>query len=508
MHLGRRRIPLRYDQFKQTFKIGTATVVAMVILRMALGFHFFYEGVWKITHPEFSAANYLTAAKGPAKWIFHAMLYDLDGRTRLAVEPCVRVDYSEEGENLRDAWEKLQRDWVVRYERQLVDEAKKAGGGKLTSQSQREIDAKVDAFHRKTELILLESLDALDRFAEENGQSILTFFSMENRPTSGTVPDQVKAWLVALGKVEKQYLDRMATAIAEGMGAAEPPKLKAIVPVVDGKAKLEHLVRNTIVRAPDGRELFRAENAITGAAYTDTFADIRDEVESEYQLTDEERHGVAKAYRRYCDTVRLYLDDNQEDIVAHFGSVDRLKRYKNEGSNNAPHSKKRKWDAAQELQAEVNGWLSDLDGMQEDYIQTVSSVLNEEVGRPGNEQKARPVSAPFTRIDLIDFSVTWGLTAIGLCLLLGLFTRPAALGGAVFMCFVILTQPGWPTIYPPAPPVVGHSLLINKDFIEMLALVVVATTAVGRWAGLDYFVETYVIHLFEPYVKKYRAPAP
>jgi hypothetical protein len=56
-----------------------------------------------------------------------------------------------------------------------------------------------------------------------------------------------------------------------------------------------------------------------------------------------------------------------------------------------------------------------------------------------------------------------------------------------------MTQPAWPTIWPPDPPVVGHALLINKDFIEMLALLVVASTAVGRWAGLDYFVGNLVI---------------
>ena len=62
---------------------------------------------------------------------------------------------------------------------------------------------------------------------------------------------------------------------------------------------------------------------------------------------------------------------------------------------------------------------------------------------------------------------------------------------------VILTQPSWPTIYPPAPEVVGHALLIDKNFIEMIALLVIATTAVGRWGGLDYFTESYVIRLLQ-----------
>ena len=83
------------------------------------------------------------------------------------------------------------------------------------------------------------------------------------------------------------------------------------------------------------------------------------------------------------------------------------------------------------------------------------------------------------RMEQINFAVTYGLTAIGLCLMLGFCTRLAALGGAAFMCFVVLTQPAFPGIYPPDPHVVGHALLVNKDFIEMLALLVVATTAGG-----------------------------
>ena len=56
------------------------------------------------------------------------------------------------------------------------------------------------------------------------------------------------------------------------------------------------------------------------------------------------------------------------------------------------------------------------------------------------------------------------------------------------MCFVVMTQPAWPTIYPPDPAIVGHALLVNKDFIEMVALLVIAAAAAGRWGGLDFFV--------------------
>jgi uncharacterized membrane protein YphA (DoxX/SURF4 family) len=90
-------------------------------------------------------------------------------------------------------------------------------------------------------------------------------------------------------------------------------------------------------------------------------------------------------------------------------------------------------------------------------------------------------------MEQINFAVTYSLTAIGACLLLGLCTRLAALGGAAFMAFVVMTQPAFPGIYPPDSPIVGHALLVNKDFIEMVALLTIAAIGAGRWGGLDFF---------------------
>jgi hypothetical protein len=59
-----------------------------------------------------------------------------------------------------------------------------------------------------------------------------------------------------------------------------------------------------------------------------------------------------------------------------------------------------------------------------------------------------------------------------------------------------MTQPAWPAIYPHDLPVVGHALLINKDFIELLALLVISTTAVGRWGGVDYWIHTLIVEPF------------
>ena len=151
-----------------------------------------------------------------------------------------------------------------------------------------------------------------------------------------------------------------------------------------------------------------------------------------------------------------------------------------------------------ELRAEAAKWIKDVEEQERAFVNSLYALLDDpekpgEVEQTG-EYRGKPVPMPaswnpfrWERMDQINFAVTYGLTAIGLCLMLGFFTRLAALGGAAFMAFVVMTQPAFPTIYPPDPSVVGHALLVNKDFIELIALLVIAATGAGRWGGLDFF---------------------
>lgn len=80
------------------------TVVLLVALRLSIGVHFLYEGVWKITNPQFSAEGFLANAKGPAAPLFYAMLPDINGRSRLKIEPAAVAN------PLRDAWRSYRDD--------------------------------------------------------------------------------------------------------------------------------------------------------------------------------------------------------------------------------------------------------------------------------------------------------------------------------------------------------------------------------------------------------------
>ena len=309
----------------------------LVVLRLSLGCHFLYEGVWKITNPDFSAEPFLTQAKGPVAPLFYMMVPDLDGRQRLRIETNEQSQQVIKGESFLTAWENLKQAYV-----------------------------------------------------------------------------------------------------------------------------------------------------------------------EQYQLGPEQAAEVDKLYLRYQEGLAAYLAENQEEITAYFQSLDDFEKRKAAGNNGAPHQKKRLWDKQQKLRREVKGWLSEIEGLGEEYQMALWNLLDEDQQAQGPiraamaETDVLPVDLPFVtgKKDLVDFAVTYGLTAIGLCLLLGFFTRLAAIGGGCFMLSVILTQPSWPTIYPPAPAVVGHALLINKDWIEMVALFFLATTAVGRWGGLDFFLYHWIVRPF------------
>jgi uncharacterized membrane protein YphA (DoxX/SURF4 family) len=88
------------------------------------------------------------------------------------------------------------------------------------------------------------------------------------------------------------------------------------------------------------------------------------------------------------------------------------------------------------------------------------------------------------RLGWIDALTRYGLTAVGACLLLGLFTRSACVAGAAFLLLFYLAMPALPWL-PESPRAEGHYVFINKNIIEMLSLLTLATTRSGCWAGLD-----------------------
>lgn len=248
------------------------------------------------------------------------------------------------------------------------------------------------------------------------------------------------------------------------------PLFYAMVYDIDGRERL------TPAEAADG------EMVITGAIYTRAWRGQFDAVVAKYGL-DEKQKKIAQALLdRYTKSAQEYLAENREEIEGYLKSLDRHEEALAAGGDNSAYKKKRNWDRQQKLRGEANAWLAELDGMGDDFRAALWGVLSED------QKQLGPIPTDWTRADLMDLAITYSLTAIGLCMMLGFCNRLACLGGAAFLVSVLLTQPPWPTIYPPAPAVVGHALIVDKNFVEMVAVLTLACLPVGRWGGLDLFV--------------------
>lgn len=87
-------------------------------------------------------------------------------------------------------------------------------------------------------------------------------------------------------------------------------------------------------------------------------------------------------------------------------------------------------------------------------------------------------------LEKADLVTMWGLTGVGLLLILGLFTRVASAGGIGFLLLIYLAHPPFVGYFYSLPSE-GSYLIVDKNLVELCALVVVLVTPSGRFAGLD-----------------------
>jgi uncharacterized membrane protein YphA (DoxX/SURF4 family) len=124
--------------------------------------------------------------------------------------------------------------------------------------------------------------------------------------------------------------------------------------------------------------------------------------------------------------------------------------------------------------------LADLDKQFDALKKSLSGLLTPEQRTKG----VLPDTPERTPMYYLDRVTMWTHAVLGACLLLGLFSRLASLGLAVFLLLVNLVAPALP--YAPTPPgAIGYYLYVNLYVIEMVALLLLATVPTGRWFGLD-----------------------
>ena len=100
-----------------------------------------------------------------------------------------------------------------------------------------------------------------------------------------------------------------------------------------------------------------------------------------------------------------------------------------------------------------------------------------------DQLKRGPLPEPWTILKIVDVLTITGLAALGILLIVGLFTRFTALSAALMVFGFYLAMPPLPGV--PEAPGPEHSFIVNKNLVEVLALMALAFVPSGYWFGLD-----------------------
>jgi len=101
------------------------------------------------------------------------------------------------------------------------------------------------------------------------------------------------------------------------------------------------------------------------------------------------------------------------------------------------------------------------------------------------------MAANLSVVAVVDWLNMWGLTLIGLGLLLGLLTQLSIFLGILLLVLYYLSHPALASVTYMMPQE-GSYLIVNKTLIEISALAVLFVFPTGQIAGLDRFISKWI----------------
>lgn len=199
----------------------------------------------------------------------------------------------------------------------------------------------------------------------------------------------------------------------------------------------------------------------------------REAFATHYGLDEKQQIQSIAVTKEFQDLLRSWAGARRDELANHAHQWRRQQEMgKSPDAGKVPFRKQRIVTSESALAAESAGWRTELTALELEFEANLSELLTAEQRTQG------PLPRPRTSIDGVDSVMTYVIMAVGACLLLGLFSRTASVVGALFLASVVSMQPFW----------VSEALPTYNQLVEMFALLVLATTHSGRWAGLDFFI--------------------
>ena len=397
----------------------------LVLLRVSIGWQFFYEGMWKYqsqsTSKPWTAAGYLKNAQGPLRDYYRGLVHDPDDLEKLDYDKVVAM------------WD----GWHARFLAAHPD---------LDDRAKKEIDLLLNGpnppqWARPLE-VLPENVDVTATVKS------VTYNADKKRliSTKRIIPKETAKLLALVEVIEKPTDEQKPTnEIAKAYHKAVKD-LGLVCSRLSLKEKLEVSLK---------WDKNRAGVTITEKDNKKLYADVAGTL-------DEHRPGEIELYKNYLERYEANLKKVTEEGAAEFSREHLAKQW---GEIQQQRGK---------LVGPVNAWSKEIIAYAEERLGTKQL------------QRGRVPMQVGTKTDETNQRTIWTLLILGVLMILGLFSRLSAFASAGLLLMFYLAMPPFPGV-PPAPGP-EHSLFVNKNLIEVLACLALASLPTGRWFGVDGFV--------------------
>ncbi|VTS04290.1 DoxX family protein [Tuwongella immobilis] len=466
-----------------------STVICLVLLRLAIGWHFFFEGLNKVrstyTPKPFSSEIYFREAEGPLGEFFRSKIGDPD-QLLLA-----RLSLPAGGDK---ATEKLAQyaPEFIRAEWQAYAKAFESTF-KLDAQQKELVQAKLE-----------QGLEDYVRWLKSGKKKVERDFSNAKIDVELTTAERTQEFRDKIAKVREfvddrnfrlgKNVEKTAIPTAKADVAKARAALQADVDAEFGKFKsglaavLKLGAPNVSLKLdeknPDAEllSIVKITPSKDGSVTVDQFpgkltalwAGYAADFKSRYQLDE----AMIESVDGETSQAKLQLVRKLLDLHPYSGTplpetvmTKKIDAYAKLVAANQP--------AAPELTKARSELLDELDSASKKYVDRLESLL-----KPSHTEAQVKAAEKSSFLEWNDWLVRWSLTIMGACLLIGFMTRISAIGCAGFLFLTYLAVPALPWL--PSPPnSEGNYVFVNKNVVEMLALMVIATVPSGRWFGLD-----------------------
>ena len=216
------------------------------------------------------------------------------------------------------------------------------------------------------------------------------------------------------------------------------------------------------------------------------FEQATSQAAAHFGFTDEQKRELGRikgryfgkdSKKRWTGKLNTVYAESEEEIFKYWESKDRIASMdESEIWNEVSGLRQQKERIERERSADVRDALASIDAIWHQYEGRLNSIATKEQrSQAGYFYFSRPGEGLMST-SVVDRIIPYFDMVVGILLMVGLLTPLAATAAAIFLISVVLSQlPGFPGTEP-----------TYFQAVEALALLVLASTDAGRYAGLDF----------------------